>query len=1131
MHLLAQENKVLKGAFGHVAVVKQLVCLATAFLLLVSCTGTKNANQETDNSERLMLRAVLNKLEQQYPLMPTVIEKPTSSPLFTLGKELFFSRSLSGNKDVACASCHHPYLAGGDKLSLPVGESAYDPQLLGPGRWHDWQSSADPNADGSPNVARHAQSTFNSSLYNRAMFYDGRVFVLDDESKHGGKGQNHRTPDSNLWQGDIAAGNDLLASQTRFPVVSNDEMRGYSFATAQTHEGIRDALVARMKQQDQNQSWLTLFRAAFGAPNANADTLINFSNIEKAISYYQSTQVLIDNDWYAYIKGDEDALTDLQVEGALLFFNQSQQGGANCVACHTPPIFSDEQFHNIAVPQLGKGKQPNGEDFGRRGVTQKDRDRFAFRTPTLLNVTATAPYTHSGAFTDLSDVIAHHLDPVASLENYDFSFSNNPQMRYVSELNPQAKAHSQKPLRFLLEQQKQGLSKLPSDVNMNNHQMDAITAFLEALTDPCLHNQECLDVWVPNENEAAPDSLRLVAKIGEFTPPPKPVASLRNALITNTRSAVQSSALIKSIMLESHLVGCEVAEVAKLDNKPHKFKEVALRSGLTKRHHISWPLYNLQSAQRLIFSGGVAAGDVDGDCWPDIFQPTGDASADVLYRNNRDGSFSDISKQWGITAKELSNGVAMVDIDGDNDLDIITSNLIHPNLSSVAGELNGVQLSQNPTLYINHENQKFIPIKNSGIAAQLTGWSFAFADFDLDGDLDALTTHWRGPGLGGKQPNHLWENVSTDSHLEFVAADKKAKLMEMIGSTDFTFTGTFSDINDDGYPDLLMAADFETSQVYKNNRDGRFENNTHLSQINDKNGMGSAVADYDNDGDLDWFVSSVSDPNGIAEGNWGVEGNRLYNNIDGQFIDVTDEAGVAEGLWAWGACFADFNNDQWPDIFHVNGFDMDSELRKHLGSPYAYMKLKRSMREFENTPSRLFMSNQDGTFSEQSSELGITDTLSGRGVACLDYDRDGDVDILISNHQDRLLLYKNNASSSANKGFIHLTLQGLGKNSQAIGAKVYVTANGITQLQEVRAGGSFISSSPSELHFGLADANIVDEIRIVWPGPNIPESVHRNISINKFYTIKQTQKLEGDKDSAPLQAMTISSKNTDNISE
>lgn len=1127
MHQLVQENKLQRWAFGHVAVVRRCICIATALLSLLSCTGIDSTTQQKENADRVMLRAVLDKLEKSYPLLPTVVKKPTDSPLFALGKELFFSRGLSGNKDVACASCHHPYLAGGDKLSLPVGESAYDPEILGPGRWHSWQSSADPNADGSPNVARHAQSTFNTALYNRAMFYDGRVFVLDEEFKNGGEGQNHRTPDSNLWQGDIGAGNDLLASQTRFPVVSNDEMLGYSFATSQTHEGIRDALVARMKQIDVNSGWLTLFRAAFDAPNADADKLINFSNIEKAISYYQSTQVLIDNDWYAYVQGNERALTDLQIEGALLFFNQAKHGGVNCVACHTPPIFSDEEFHNIAVPQFGKGKQPNGEDFGRRDVSQNDNDRFAFRTPTLLNVTATSPYTHSGAFTELSEVIAHHIDPVSSIENYDFSFSNNPQMQYVSDLNPDAKKHSQKPLEFLLQQRKNGVSKLPTDVQLNSHQSEALAAFLGALTDPCIDDQKCLSVWVPRENETPPDNLRLNAKIGDFTPPPKPLADVRKTMVSHSQNMVEPSQLINALIFESQLFGCEVAQLKEVEtneikNIPHKFREVALSSGLTKRHHISWPLYNLESAQRLIFSGGVAAGDVDGDCWPDIFQPTGDGYPDVLYRNNRDGSFTDISKQWGITSKELSNGVAMVDIDGDNDLDIITSNLIHPDLSSVSGELGGEEHSQSPTLYLNHNNQKFIPIKNSGIVAQLTSWSFAFADYDLDGDLDALTTHWRGPGLGGQQPNHLWENVSTEDSLAFVPADEGADLMDMIGNTDFTFTGAFSDIDDDGYPDILMAADFETSQVYRNNRDGSFEKTTNLSQLTDKNGMGSAIADYDNDGDLDWFVSSVSDPNGVAEGSWGTEGNRLYNNQDGQFADVTDDSGVAEGLWAWGACFADFNNDQWPDIFHVNGFDLDVELSKHLGNPFAYMKLKRSMQEFAKTPSRLFMSNQDGSFTEQSAELGITDTLSGRGVACLDYDRDGDVDILVSNHQERLLLYKNNASSAEGNGFIHLSLLGIGKNTQAIGAKVYVTANGITQLQEVRSGGSFISSSPAELHFGLADADIVDEIRILWPGPQRFESVHNYISINKFYTIKQTKNREDDMNNSPLRAMAIS---------
>jgi len=1087
----------------------QAICLTIIILLLSSCTGTESTDQTEVNSDRIMLRAFLDKLGQQYPLLPSIQKKPTSTALFRLGKELFFSRALSGNKDVACASCHHPYLAGGDKLSLPIGESAYDPELLGPGRWHDWQSSGDPNADGSPNVARHSPSTFNSSLYNRAMFYDGRVFVLDSESEMGGKGQNHRTPDSNLWQADISAGNDLLASQTRFPIVSNDEMLGYSFASDQTHEGIREALVARLKKEDKEQSWLSLFRSAFNRPNGNTDTMINFSNIEIAISYYQSTQVLIDNDWYAYIKGDEKSLTDLQVEGALLFFNKTKNSGADCVACHTPPIFTDENFHNIAIPQFGKGKQPNGEDFGRRGVTQKDADRFAFRTPTLLNITATAPYSHSGAFTSLSDVIAHHIDPTNSIKNYDFSFSENLQMKHLSELNSQAKAISQKPLAFLLEQQKKGVSKLPLNVKIDKRQSDAIVAFLGALTDPCLSDQDCLSVWVPNKNETAPDSLRLSAKIGKFLPPPKPLAKTIDKISkTDSNNVSKSSRLIKANILESTLFGCETTEIKQNVDNPHKFDEVALKSGLTKKHHISWPLYNLQSAQRMIFSGGVAAGDVDGDCWPDIFQLTGDSTPDVLYRNNRDGSFTDISKIWGITSKELSNGVAMVDIDGDNDIDIITSNLVHPDFSSITGSIIGEENNQNPTLYINQNNKKIIPNKNSGIAAQLTSWSFAFADYDADGDLDALTTHWRGPGLGGQQPNHLWENVSTNDELSFIPADKQANLMGMIGSTDFTFTGTFSDIDNDGYPDMLMAADFETSQVYKNNHNGSFSNTTHSSQITDKNGMGSAVADYDNDGDLDWFVTSVSDPNGIAEGNWGIEGNRLYNNVDGQFIDVTDSVGVAKGLWAWGACFADFNNDQWPDIFHVNGFDLDSELRKYLGSPYAYMKLKRSMSEFENTSSKLFISNQGSSFTEQSHQLGITDTLSGRGVVCFDYDRDGDVDILISNHQDRLLLYKNNVAASQGNGFINLTLKGLGKNTQAIGAKVYVTANGITQLQEIRAGGSFISSSPTDLHFGLANAEIIDEILIIWPGPEQFKSVLNSVSINKFYTIKQTNNFD-----------------------
>ena len=179
-------------------------------------------------------------------------------------------------------------------------------------------------------------------------------------------------------------------------------------------------------------------------------------------------------------------------------------------------------------------------------------------------------------------------------------------------------------------------------------------------------------------------------------------------------------------------------------------------------------------------------------------------------------------------------------------------------------------------------------------------FSAAFGDYDKDGDLDLFLTHW-GSGLilAEQSTEHLWRNngdgtftdVSTPAGITQVFFEKQ----------DFTFTPNWSDINNDGFLDMLIAADFGTSRVFINQTDGTFLNTT-TEVISDENGMGAAVGDYDNDLDLDWFVSSIYDPNGVAEANWGVSGNRLYNNNgSGVFEDVTVDAGVEHGFGAGGA--------------------------------------------------------------------------------------------------------------------------------------------------------------------------------------------------------------------------------------
>ena len=1062
----------------------------------------ETAAQSAVHPEDVRLDAILARYGSDILLDPEKRREPPDPGLVKLGRELFFSKSLSGNMDVSCASCHHPFLAGGDKLSLPVGESAYDPDLLGPGRWHDWRASGDPKANGAPNVPRHSPTIFNSALYQRVMFFDGRLFLLEPEGPDAGTAERHRTPDSVLLQPDPRAGRSILASQARFPVVSLQEMQGFHFGAGWSHEEVRNALIDRLRGTSGElvgNAWLTWFREAFQAPGGTAEELITFENLQDALAAYQASQIFVDNDWHAYLSGDASRLDQEQRRGAALFFMSPEEGGAGCAVCHKPPIFSDEAFHNIAVPQFGRGIQADGHDFGRRGVTQREEDRFRFRTPSLLNVARTAPYGHTGAFLSLREVLEHHLDPERSISRFDFSFQNNDQLRHVADIYANAEALTAAALEDLKRKQSLGQSALPQGLSLSDADVDALESFLHALTDPCLDDHACLSRSLPDENVPSPDGHRQVARFGYHGPPPSSIATDTGVDGEPWSGRIAPTAgTARPVMRNDCAHGMPGANAGGF-----VFEEVGLQAGLTARHEVSWELYRIDTAQRVVFTGGVAAGDVDGDCWADIYYPTGDTTADVLYRNTGDGRFEDVSQAWGIVQTDFSNGAAMADLDGDGHLDVITTNILHPEKPSILGQAVGAERSQAPTVYRNEGGKRFSVWTGLDIAADFTSWSFSFGDYDADGDLDALSTHWRGPGLGGAQPNHLWKNNGAGEGKAFTPEDRRANLLDMVGKTDFTFTGVFSDFNLDGWPDILMASDFESSQVYKNLGETGFARVTEASEITDENGMGAAVADYDNDGDLDWFVSSIWDPNGFAEGTWGVTGNRLYRNDRGRFVDATDEAGVAEGHWGWGACFADFNNDAWPDLFHVNGFDLHAKIARHLGAPRVFVSLRRSMLEFEKTPSRLFISNRNGSFKERSEAWGITDTKSGRGVVCFDYDRDGDVDILVSNHQDRLLLYRNNARSMPDTNFINISLRGLDKNTGAIGARVYVTANGVTQLQEMRAGGSFLASPPQELHFGLGSADIIERIEVVWPRPNYKNNVLTDVAVNQFVTIEQ----------------------------
>ena len=287
----------------------------------------------------------------------------------------------------------------------------------------------------------------------------------------------------------------------------------------------------------------------------------------------------------------------------------------------------------------------------------------------------------------------------------------------------------------------------------------------------------------------------------------------------------------------------------------------------------------------------------------------------------------------------------------------------------------------------------------------------------------------------------------------------------------FSFTPNITDINNDSWPDVLLASDFGTTRKFiSNGLDGNGQLSFDVVQpdvLSDENGMGASVADYDNDGDMDWFVTSIWDPDGIAEGNWGVTGNRLYNNDgNGNFTDVTDFAGVREGYWGWASCFADFNNDGYLDIYHENGFPI----------PIA--------QEFVNDPARLFMANGYGSFTELSASSGLQYTGQGRGVSCFDYDLDGDIDILVMPNDDDVLLYRNDLNNGNH--YLTVLLDDESSNSSAIGAKITLHGTFGLQTREVTAGSNFVSNNGFRQHFGLGINSSPQSLEVHWPdGENL----------------------------------------------
>ena len=317
-----------------------------------------------------------------------------------LGQALFFDRILSGNRDTACATCHHPLTHSSDGLALGVGTGVENTGAISIFRIR---------GEGRSFIPRNAPDIFNRGSEDwHSSFWDGRVSIENGVVS---------SPAGDMLPAELVT---PLQIQAMFPVTSRDEMRGDLEDVEHGNEiaavddadfiGIWNALMDRLLGIE---AYREMFANAF--PDIPESSL-GFQHAAIAIAAFEAEAFGInDSPFDRYLSGEVSALSGDAKQGALLFYGKS-----NCVNCHSGTLMTDQLNHNLAVPQLGPGKDPDsGLDFGRFGVTGSMSDLFKFRTPALRNVAHTGPWMHNGAFSDLGDVIEHHLNPEKSLENYD----------------------------------------------------------------------------------------------------------------------------------------------------------------------------------------------------------------------------------------------------------------------------------------------------------------------------------------------------------------------------------------------------------------------------------------------------------------------------------------------------------------------------------------------------------------------------------------------------------------------------------------------------------------------------------------------------------------------------------------
>jgi hypothetical protein len=511
-----------------------------------------------------------------------------------------------------------------------------------------------------------------------------------------------------------------------------------------------------------------------------------------------------------------------------------------------------------------------------------------------------------------------------------------------------------------------------------------------------------------------------------------------------------------------------------------RFVDIAHSAGIDKFHDVSGgPTKNYILESK---GGGVAVFDYNGDGWPDIFLVSGATFEEMenpqaphphrnkLFRNNGDGTFTDVTEAAGLGAWGWGMGAAAADYDNDGCTDLY------------------VTYYGKNVLYHNNCDGTFTDMtEKAGVAAGSWSAGAAWGDYDRDGYLDLYVARYidfqraEVPGKGqsgvcqykgvpvqcGPRGLKTQTSILYHNNGDGTFTDVTTKALGSDVARYYGFTPLWVDVDNDGWPDLYVADDGTPNLLYRNRHDGTFEEvGAAAGCAYDRDGleqssMGADFADYNHDGWLDLFVTNFSDDHST-----------LYRNRGGgNFDDVTEQAKLWSVGWndvKWGTKFFDYDLDGWPDLFLADGhvyveadqWGMDTGYKQHP---------------------RVLRNLQDGTFKDVTAALGedLLQKHLGRGIALGSLFNDGSIDIVVNNLDETPSLY--HCPAPANGQWIIFKLEGTRSNRDGLGARIKLRAGGMEQVQEVHQSGGFLASNDPRARFGLGTSTVVDELEVDWP--------------------------------------------------